>query len=81
LHYFWFVFKNLDISQNPVVSLRKIIISFFSIFFVSFTCWYMGSLSYHTYCDMGPRIFRSHPTDRPIQSPLATRKGMRRTYS
>jgi hypothetical protein len=28
-----------------------------------------------------PRFFRSHPKDRPIQSPLTTCKGMRRTYS
>jgi hypothetical protein len=40
-----------------------------------------GSLSCHTYCDMGLRFFRSHPKDRPIQSPLTTRMGMRRTYS
>jgi hypothetical protein len=40
-----------------------------------------GSLSCHTYCDTGPRFFRSHPKDHPIQSPLTTRMGMRRTYS
>jgi hypothetical protein len=40
-----------------------------------------GSLSCHTCCDTGPRFFQSHPKDRPIQSPLTTRMGMRRTYS
>jgi hypothetical protein len=30
------------------------------------------SLSCHTYCDTGPRFFRSHPKDRPIQSPPKT---------
>jgi hypothetical protein len=39
------------------------------------------SLSCHTCFDMGPRFSRSHPKDRPIQSPLKTRKEMRRTYS
>jgi hypothetical protein len=34
-----------------------------------------GSLSCHTCSDMWPRFFRSHPKDRPIQSPLTT-KGM-----
>ena len=29
----------------------------------------------------GPRFFRSHPKDCPIQSPLTTRMGTRRTYS
>jgi hypothetical protein len=33
------------------------------------------------YRDTGPRFFRSHPKERPIQSSLTTRKGMRRTYS
>jgi hypothetical protein len=32
-------------------------------------------------CDTGPRFFRSHPKDRPIQSPLTTHKGIWRTYS
>jgi hypothetical protein len=32
-----------------------------------------GSLSCHTCCDTGPRFFRSHPKDRPSQSPLMTR--------
>jgi hypothetical protein len=36
---------------------------------------------YHTCCDTGPRFFRSHLKDRPIQSPLKTCKGMRSTYS
>jgi hypothetical protein len=40
-----------------------------------------GFLSCHTCCDTGPRFFRSHPKDHPIQSPLTKRKGMRRTYS
>jgi hypothetical protein len=40
-----------------------------------------GSLSCHTYCDTGPRVFRSHPKNRPIQSPLTTRKGMWMIYS
>jgi hypothetical protein len=40
-----------------------------------------GSLSCHTCCDTGPWFFWSHPKDRPIQSPLTTRMGMRRTYS
>jgi hypothetical protein len=40
-----------------------------------------GSLSCHTYCDTGPRFIRSHPKDRPIQSPLTTRMGMQRIYS
>jgi hypothetical protein len=31
-----------------------------------------GSLSCHTCCDTGPQFFRSHPKDRPIQSPLTT---------
>jgi hypothetical protein len=35
----------------------------------------------HTYCNTEPRFLRSHPKDRPIQSPLKTRMGMRRTYS
>jgi hypothetical protein len=34
-----------------------------------------GSLSCHICCDTGPRFFRSHPKDRPIQSPLTTHKG------
>jgi hypothetical protein len=29
----------------------------------------------HTYCDTGPRFFRSHPKDRPNQSPLTTHEG------
>jgi hypothetical protein len=29
----------------------------------------------------GARFFRSHPNDRPIQSPLTTHKGMCKTYS
>jgi hypothetical protein len=33
------------------------------------------------HCDKGPRFFRSHPKDRPIQLSLTTRMGMRRTYS
>jgi hypothetical protein len=40
-----------------------------------------GSLSCHTYCDTGPRFFRSHPKQSPIQSPLTTHEGMRRIYS
>ena len=40
-----------------------------------------GSLSCHTCCDTGPRVFRSQTNDRSIQSPLTTRKGMLRTYS
>jgi hypothetical protein len=40
-----------------------------------------GSLLCHTYCDTGPRFLRSHPKDRPIQSPLTTHKGMWRIYS
>jgi hypothetical protein len=40
-----------------------------------------GSLSCHTYCDTGPRFIRSYQKDCPIQSPLTTRMGMRRTYS
>jgi hypothetical protein len=40
-----------------------------------------GSLSCNTYCDTGPRFFRSHPKDRSNQSPLTTHMGMRRTYS
>jgi hypothetical protein len=40
-----------------------------------------GSLSCHNYCDTGPRFFRSHPKDRPIQSPLTTRMGMWGIYS
>jgi hypothetical protein len=39
-----------------------------------------GSLSCHTYCDTGPRFFRSHPKDCPIQSPLTTLMGTRKTY-
>jgi hypothetical protein len=35
--------------------------------------WREGPLSCHTYFDTGPRIFRSHPKDRPIKSPLTTR--------
>jgi hypothetical protein len=31
-------------------------------------------------CGTGPRFFRSHPKDRPIQSPFATHKGVWRTY-
>jgi hypothetical protein len=34
-----------------------------------------GSLSCHTCSDTGPRFTRSHPKDRPIQSPLITHKG------
>jgi hypothetical protein len=33
------------------------------------------------YCDTGPRFFRSHLKDFPIQSLLTTHMGMRRTYS
>jgi hypothetical protein len=40
-----------------------------------------GSLSCHTCCDTGPRFFRSHPKDRPIQSPLTAHMGMWRIYS
>jgi hypothetical protein len=40
-----------------------------------------GSLSRHTCCDTGPRFFRSHPKDRPNQSPLTTHKRMWRIYS
>jgi hypothetical protein len=40
-----------------------------------------GSLSCHTCCDTGLRLFRSHPKDRSIQSPLMTHKGMWRIYS
>jgi hypothetical protein len=40
-----------------------------------------GLLSCHTCCYTGPRFFRSHPKDRPIWSPLMTRKGMLRTFS
>jgi hypothetical protein len=40
-----------------------------------------GSLSCHACCDTGPRFFRSHPKDRPIQSPLTTRMGMLGIYS
>jgi hypothetical protein len=40
-----------------------------------------GFLSCHTCCDTGPQFFRSHAKDRPIQSPLTTRKGMWRIYS
>jgi hypothetical protein len=32
-------------------------------------------------CEKGSRFCRSHPKDRPIQSPLTTRKGMLRTCS
>jgi hypothetical protein len=39
-----------------------------------------GSLSCHTCCDKGPRFFRSHRKDRPIQSPLTTHEGMWRIY-
>ena len=31
-----------------------------------------GSLSCHTCCKTGPRFFRSHPKDLPIQSPFTT---------
>jgi hypothetical protein len=40
-----------------------------------------GSLSCHTSCDTGPRFFRSHPKDHPIQSPLTTHEGVWRIYS
>jgi hypothetical protein len=40
-----------------------------------------GALSCHTCCDKGPRFFRSHPKDRPNQSPLSTHMGMWRIYS
>jgi hypothetical protein len=40
-----------------------------------------GSLSCHTCCDTGSRIFRSHPKDRPVQSPLTTHEGMWKIYS
>ena len=40
-----------------------------------------GSLLCHICCDTGPRFFRSHPKDRPIQSPLMTHEGMWRIYS
>jgi hypothetical protein len=39
------------------------------------------SLSCHICCDTGPRFFRSHPKDRPIQSPFTTHQGMWRIYS
>jgi hypothetical protein len=35
----------------------------------------------HTCCDTGPRFFRSHSKDRPIQSPLRTHKRIWRIYS
>jgi hypothetical protein len=35
----------------------------------------------NTCCDTGPRFFRSHPNNRPIQSPLTSRKGMWMIYS
>jgi hypothetical protein len=35
-----------------------------------------GSLSGHTCCDTGHRFFRSHPRDRPNQSPLTTHMGI-----
>ena len=44
-------------------------------------CSAYGSLTCHTCCGAGPRFFRSHPKDRPIQSPFTTHKGMWRTYS
>jgi hypothetical protein len=40
-----------------------------------------GDLYHTTCCDTGTRFFRPHPKDRPIQSPLTTHNGMRRTYS
>jgi hypothetical protein len=40
-----------------------------------------GSLSCHICCDTGPRFFRSHLKDRPIQPPLSTHKGIWRIYS
>jgi hypothetical protein len=40
-----------------------------------------GSLLCHTYCDTGPHFTRSHPKDRPIQSPLTAHLGMWRIYS
>jgi hypothetical protein len=40
-----------------------------------------GPLSCHTCCATGPRFFRSHPKDRPIQSPFTTHEGMWRIYS
>jgi hypothetical protein len=40
-----------------------------------------GYLSCHTCCDTGPRFFRSHPKDRPIQSSLTTHEGMWKIYS
>jgi hypothetical protein len=43
--------------------------------------WAEGTLSCHTCCDMGPRFFRFHLKECPIQSPLTTCKGMRRIYS
>jgi hypothetical protein len=40
-----------------------------------------GSCSYHTCCDTRPQFFRSHSTDRPIQSLFTTHKAMWRIYS
>jgi hypothetical protein len=40
-----------------------------------------GSVSCHTCCDTGPRIFRSHPKARPNQSLHTTHEGVWRTYS
>jgi hypothetical protein len=40
-----------------------------------------GSLSCYTCCDTGLQFFRSHPKDRPIQSPLTTHEGVWRIYS
>jgi hypothetical protein len=37
--------------------------------------------SCHTCCDMGPRFFRSHLKDCPIQPPFMTHKGMWSIYS
>jgi hypothetical protein len=34
-----------------------------------------------SYCDTGPQFFRSHPKDRPIQSPLTTPMGLQKTHS
>jgi hypothetical protein len=42
---------------------------------------FSGLISCYTYCDTGTRFFRSHPKDRPFQSPFTTHEGMWRIYS
>jgi hypothetical protein len=62
-------FTYMETSQLPVKGQIQAYAREGGIFIVPHRLWH------------GPLFFRSHPKDRPIQSPLTTHKGMWRTYS